>query len=148
MIYGDQLAFFSEQRRQFDYFHMSPNNVASYSQRDEVKKVTGIFQFVKAGELKRENETLDEVEVPTFWTKTKLKVGDYFIQKVKKSKEKSKEELKEEDEEDIPDIYRIKKPADWSFEGGFYIYILETFVGSSDTQEPFEYVDIGQNSYD
>lgn len=129
MIYGDQLAFFSEQRRQFDYFHMSPNNVASYSQRDEVKKVIGIFQFVKAGELKRENETLDEVEVPTFWTKTKLKVGDYFIQK-------------------DDDIYRLKKPADWSFEGGFYIYILETFVGSSDTQEPFEYVDIGQNSYD
>ena len=42
------------------------------------------------------------------------------------------------------ELYRIMKPADWLFEGGFNVY-LETFVGNSDVQ-PFE--DIGQNSYD
>lgn len=128
-VYGDQLAFFSEQFRSFEYFTMSPHTVASYSKRVSLGKITGVFQYMKRGELKQENDALDDVNVPTLWTRKKLKVGDYFIQK--------------EDE-----TYRIVNPSDWGFEGGFYCYILETFVGSSDVQEPFDYVDLGQNSYD
>lgn len=128
-IYGNQLLFFSEQFRMFDYFHMSPKVGASYSQRDEVTKVKGVFQYMKRGELRREEDTLADVNVPTFWTRQKLKVGDYFIQK--------------EDE-----LYRIINPADWLFEGGFNCYVLETVVGNTGEQEPFEYVDLGQNSYE
>lgn len=113
----------------FDYFHMSPKVGASYSQRDEVTKVKGVFQYMKRGELRREEDTLADVNVPTFWTRQKLKVGDYFIQK--------------EDE-----LYRIVNPADWLFEGGFNCYVLETVVGNTGEQEPFEYVDLGQNSYE
>lgn len=129
MVYGDMLSFFPELFRQFDYFHMTPNPVASYSTRESLGKVRGIFQYMKKGELKRENETLDDVNVPTLWTRQKLNVGDFFIQK--------------EDE-----TYRIVNPADWLFEGGFYCYVLETLVGNSDVQEAFDYVDLGQNSYD
>ena len=123
------LCFFQEQFRQFDYFRMRPNTVASYSKREDERKVTGVFQYAKKGELKRENDTESDVNIPTFWTREKLNVGEGFIQK--------------EDE-----LYRIVNPADWLFEGGFNVYILESFVGNSDVQEPFEEVDIGQNSYD
>lgn len=129
MVYGDMLSFFPEQFRQFDYFRMTPNAVASYSERENLGKVRGIFQYMKKGELRRENEALDDVNIPTLWTKQKLNVGSYFIQK--------------EDE-----LYRIVNPSDWMFEGGFYCYVLETFVGVSDVQEEFEDVDLGQGSYE
>ena len=128
-IYGDMLSFFPEQFRMFDYFHMTPQNVASYSTREYLGKVRGVFQYMKKGELKRENDTLDDTSIPTFWTRQKLKIGDYFIQK--------------EDE-----LYRIINPADWLFEGGFNCYVLESVIGNTDVQEPFEEVDLGQNSYD
>lgn len=128
-IYGDMLSYFPEQFRMFDYFTMKPNVVSSYTKRENSRKVRGIFQYMKKGELKREEDTLADVNIPTFWTREKLNVGTGFIQK--------EEEL-----------YRIVNPADWLFEGGFNCYILESFVGNSDVQEAFEDVDIGQNSYD
>lgn len=129
MIYGDMLAFFPEQFRQFEYFTSRPNVVASYSKRNNVRKITGVFQYMKRGELRREEETLADVNIPTFWTREKLSVTEGFIKK---------------DDE----LYKITNPADWLFEGGFNVYILETFVGNSDVQEPFDYVNLGQNNYD
>ena len=128
-IYGDMLSFFPEQFRMFDYFHMAPQNVASYSTREYLGKVRGVFQYMKKGELKRENDTLDDTSIPTFWTRQKLKIGDYFIQK--------------EDE-----VFRVTNSANWLFEGGFTCYVLETLVGNSEVHTPFEDVDLGQNSYD
>lgn len=126
-VYGDQLAFFAEQFRMFDYFSMKPLPTGSYTPREDLGKVKGVFQYMKKGDLIRENEVEAETDVPTFWTRQKLKVGN-FIQK--------------EDE-----LYRITSDYTWKFEGNFYCYSLETFVGSSDKQIPFDYVDIGQNSY-
>lgn len=126
-VYGDQLAFFSEQFRMFDYFSMKPLVSGSYSPRENLGKVKGVFQYMKRGDLIRENDTEAETDVPTFWTRQKLVVGN-FIQK---------------DDE----LYRIVSDYTWNFEGNFYCYTLETFLGSSDKQEPFDYVDIGQNSY-
>ncbi len=128
-IYGDMLAFFSEQFRNFEYFTMKPETPASYSKRENVEKVRGVFQYMKRGELRMEEDAFADVNVPTFWTRRKLQVGNFFIQK--------------EDE-----TYRIVNPADWLFEGGFNVYVLETVVGNTDVQEPFEHVDLGQNSYD
>ncbi len=126
-VYGDQLAFFAEQFRMFDYFSMKPLPTGSYTPREDLGKVKGVFQYMKKGDLVRENEVEAETDVPTFWTRRKLVVGN-FIQK--------------EDE-----LYRITSDYTWKFEGNFYCYSLETFVGSSDKQIPFDYVDIGQNSY-
>lgn len=126
-VYGDQLAFFAEQFRMFDYFSMKPLPTGSYTPREDLGKVKGVFQYMKKGDLVRENETEAETDVPTFWTRQKLVVGN-FIQK--------------EDE-----LYRITSDYTWKFEGNFYCYSLETFIGSSDKQIPFDYVDIGQNSY-
>lgn len=128
-IYGDQMAFFSEQFRMFEYFTMKPYTTASYSDREVLGKVRGVFQYLKRGELRREEDALSDVNVPTLWTRQKLKVGNYFIQK---------------DDE----TYRIVNPAEWLFEGGFNVYILETVVGNTDVQEPFEHVNLGQDDYE
>ena len=80
-IYGDLLSFFPEQFRMVSYFCMKPLNVASYTEREDLGKVRGIFQYMKKGELKRENDTLEDTNIPTFWTRQKLKVGNYFLQK-------------------------------------------------------------------
>ena len=128
-IYGDLLSFFPEQFRMVSYFYMKPLSVASYTEREDLGKVRGIFQYMKKGELKRENDTLEDTNIPTFWTRQKLKIGNYFLQK---------------DNE----LYRIVNSDDWLFEGGFHCYVLETFVGNSDVQVNFEDVDLGQNSYD
>lgn len=127
-VYGDQLAFFAEQFRLFDYFSMNPIPTGSYTERQDLGKVKGVFQYNKRGDLIRENDTEAETDVPTIWTRQKLKVGN-FIQK--------------EDE-----LYRITSDWTWKFEGNFYVYSLETFIGNSDKQESFDYVNIGQNSYD
>ena len=126
-VYGDQLAFFAEQFRMFDYYTMKPLPTSSYTQRESLGKVKGVFQYMKRGDLTRENEVETEIDVPTIWTRQKLKVGN-FIQK--------------EDE-----LYRIVSDWTWNFEGNFYVYSLETFVGNSDKQVPFEHVNLGQNSY-
>lgn len=128
-IYGDQLAFFSEQFRSFDYFTMKPLTTASYSPREMLGKVRGVFQYLKRGELLRQEDTLADVNVPTFWTRQKLNVGNYYIQKG-------------------DETYRIVNPADWLFEGGFNVYVLETIVGTTDKQEPFEHVNLGQDDYE
>lgn len=128
-VYGDQLAFFHEQFRAYDYFKMSPKPVAGYNERQPLGIIKGVFQYMKRGELLREpDETLADINVPSLWTRSKLEVGNTFIQK--------------EDE-----LYRIVNPADWSFEGGFNVYVLESFVGNSDVQTPDEEVNLGQHSY-
>ena len=126
-VYGDQLAFFAEQFRMFEYFSMKPLPTGSYTPRESLGKVKGVFQYMKRGDLVRENEVEAETDVPTFWTRQKLIVGN-FIQK--------------EDE-----LYRITSDYTWKFEGNFYVYSLETFIGNSDVQKPFDYVNIGQNDY-
>lgn len=129
MIYGNQLLFFSEQFRLFDYFMMKPHTVAGYTPRENLGKVKGVFQYMKRGDLIRENDTLADINVPTLWTRQKLNVGNYFIQKG-------------------DETYRIKNPSDWTFEGGFNVYVLETVNGNTDVQEPFPYVELGQNQYE
>ena len=126
-VYGDSLAFFAEQFRMFDYFSMKPLPSSSYTPRESLGKVKGVFQYMKKGDLVRENEVEAETDVPTIWTRQKLKVGN-FIQK--------------EDE-----LYRITSDWTWKFEGNFYVYVLETFLGSSDKQVPFEHVNLGQDDY-
>ncbi len=127
-VYGSQLAFFAEQFRMFEYFSMKPLPNASYSKRESLGKIKGVFQFVKRGDLLRENDTEADTNVPTIWTYTKLKVGNF---------------IEMEDE-----LYRITSDYTWKFEGNFYCYSLETFVGNSDAQTPHPYVNIGQHSYE
>lgn len=127
-VYGSQLSYFPELFRRFEYFDMKPQVSASYYPRTSLGRVRGIFQFMKKSELLRQNDVLDDTEVPALWTKQKLDLGKFVT---------------------IDDIdYRIVSSNDWLFEGGFYCFTLETFTGNSDRQEAHDYVNIGQNDYD
>lgn len=128
-VYGSQLVFFAEQYRTVEYFSMKTDVVAGYSDRTVLGKIRGVFQYLKRGELSRENDTLSDVNIPTFWTKKKLQAGNFI-------------KLSGSDDEDI---YRIVNPSDWRHEGDFCIYVLETVSGNTDEQEPHEYVDFGQD---
>lgn len=128
-VYGDQLIYFTEQFRRFEYFTMKPKVTGSYTERESLGTVTGILQFMKKGELLRENDTLNDVNIPTFWTRKKLDTeGCHFIQL-----------------ED--DCYKIVNDYPWFFEGGFYCYGLETVVSNTDQQESFDYINMGQDDY-
>lgn len=127
-VYGDQLAFFTEQFRNFPYFHMIPQPVASYNKREDLGVVRGVFQYVKRGTLEREGVALNDTDVPTLWTRKKLQVGDYYIIA-----------------EDV--TYRLTNNYPWMFEGGFYCYGLESVKGNTDTQTPHPYVNLGQDDY-
>lgn len=127
-VYGNMLCAFPELFKQFDYFQMKPQVKSSYSKRYNLVKIRGILQYLKQSELKVENDTFADINVPTLWTKQKLNVGNYFIQQGE-------------------EVFRIVNHATWLYEGGFNCYVLATVVGNTDSQEPFEYVDLGQNSY-
>lgn len=122
------LSYFPELKRSFEYFEMTPQVKASYNPRHSLGKVRGVFQFMKRGELLRQNDLLDSTDVPTLWTKQKLDLGKFVT---------------------IDGVdYRIVNNNDWLFEGGFYCFSLETFTGNSDKQTAHDYVNIGQNDYD
>lgn len=127
-VYGDMLSFFPEQMRSFPYFSMKPLTVAAYEPRVLLGTVRGVFQYVKRGDLKEENEALADVDVPTIWTRKKLEVGNFI------------------EVEDT--VFRISSNYPWKFEAGFYCFTLETVVGNTDQQTPHPFVDFGQNSYD
>ena len=126
-VYGDMLAFFTEQFRSVSYFSMKQEVGAGYKDRTDLGKVRGVFQYMKKGDFARENEVLSDEQVPTFWTRKKLESGNFI-------------EMKGDD-----CLYRITNNQPWKFEGNFYIYILESVTGNTDKQEPFteEEVDLG-----
>lgn len=127
-VYGDMLAFFPELAQSFEYFEMPTQVAYGYGKRTILGTVRGIFQYMKKGELLRQNEVLDDVSIPTFWSRAKLKNGNFIT---------------------VEDVYyRITNPASWQHEGAFTIYTLETVTVNTDKQEPHDYVNLGQGSYD
>lgn len=126
-VYGDMLSVFTEQFISVSYFSMSTDTVAGYSNRKDLGSVRGVLQYMKRGDLMRENDVLSDVSVPTFWTRNKLESGNF---------------IKTEDDEDI---YRISNNQPWKRQGNFYIYVLETVSGNTDEQVPHEDVDMGDN---
>ena len=125
-VYGDVLSFFPEQFRTVEYFDMKSRPGAGYGERIPLGKVRGVFQYFKAGSLVRENDVLSGMERPVFWSRRRLDVGKFISL------------------EGTDDIYRIRDHDEWAHEGGFVQHNLETVTGSTDTQEPFEYVNLGQ----
>lgn len=127
-VYGDMLAFFPELAQRFEYFEMPTQVAYGYSSRTVLGTTKGVFQYMKKGELLRQNDVLDDISIPTYWSKDKLKNGNYIT---------------------VDDVYyRITNPASWQHEGSFTVYTLETVTINTDKQEPHDYVDLGQGSYD
>lgn len=128
-VYGDQLAFFGEQFRTATYFSMPVEITGGFGKRTEIGKVRGVLQYMKRGELYRENDALSDVSVPTFWTRKKLEVGNFLVMP------------------DDEDTYRITNAQPWRHEGGFYVYVLETVSGNDGTEEAHDDVQLGTGEY-
>lgn len=128
-IYGDLLTHFVEQFREVSYFYMKPNTTSGFTNKTDLGKVRGVFQFVKQSELKQQDETLSDVAVPTFWTRGSLSFGNYFISFDDQT-------------------YRIKNRNKWNFEAGFNCYILELVTNWSAKSEPHEDVRTGADDYE
>lgn len=124
-VYGGMLPFFSEQARRFPLYTMNPLPKGGYSKRIAVGYITAIFQYVKKGNLTRENDTEADVNVPVIWSRVKLDISKNLF-------------IVNDDT-----LFRLKGGDNWYFEGGFYSYILEEFVGNSDSQVPHEDVNLG-----
>lgn len=117
MVYGDMLGFFPELQRPFDYFEMSPKQVAGYNERVNVRTVYGIYQEVKAGTLQADDDTWNATDVPLFFTREDLTPGKFIAFPGSQM------------------VYRITKNNDWTHEGGFNCYTLETLSGNTDVQK-------------
>lgn len=132
-VYGDQLAFFSEQFIRIKNYSMEPNTVAGFKERVFICDFRGVLQELKGGSFDKEGETLNETEVPTIWTRKNLKTGTFIVP----------------DEGDYKGIiYRITSPQGFKKPGGFYVYTLQRVVGSTDEQKVNTSVDYGVSAYE
>lgn len=127
-IYGGTLEFFQELFQSYETFRMSPLPVAGYGPRTDEGKITGVLQFVKAGQIDFEAATTADVAHPTFWTRTKMSPDQYIL--------------------DDGEMYRRSGKNDWKRIGGFYVYILEIVVGIDERQVSSPIVDGGVSKYD
>ena len=127
-VYGDMLSFFPELRRVFSNFEMKVKLVSGYEPRINERKVTGVLQYKKAGSLDIEGDNLADTDVPVFYTRIECKKGSFLS--------------------DLNNVYRISKDNKWYFEGGFYCYVLEKVIGTTDTQTTNTKVDLGKSKYD
>ena len=127
-VYGDMLAFFSELFEDFVTFTMQPKPVAGFNPRQNERTISGVFQFVKSGDIQFEAKTSVDVSYPTFWTYEKLEKDSYLLH---------------------PDgtMYRRVKPNDWTKQGSFYVYIMESVAGVDGRQSPNPVVDGGKSRY-
>ena len=127
-IYGDMLAFFPELKKKYTTFRSRPDVKAGYGPRLDETEIVGILLYVKAGDILRQNDTQDDVEVPALWTRTKLSKDAYV-----------------EDHDEI--VYRRGKVVNNKDTGNFYLYMLETVVGTFNSQTSDPAVDIVRGRY-
>jgi hypothetical protein len=127
-VYGDMLAFFPELFGKFLAYTMQPKVVGGYGDRAHAKYITGILQYVKAGDIDFEGDTAADVETPAFWTRWTLPKDAYI-----------------EDEDGV--LYKRTKGNNWKKQGGFNMYLMELVIGVGDKQTPNTAVDLGVSRY-
>lgn len=122
-VYGDMLAFFPELIRRFVLYEKSPTIIAGHTDKKNLRQTSGILQFCKAGDVVVNGQTLNDVDAPLIWTRSDIGMDTYI-------------------EADGVE-YRRTKNNKYVRESGFYIYVLESVVGNTDTQTPDTTVNLG-----
>lgn len=122
-VYGDMLAFFPELIRRFVLYEKSPTIIAGHTDKKNLRQTSGILQFCKAGDVVVNGQTLNDVDAPLIWTRSDIGMDTYI-------------------EADGVE-YRRTKNNKYVREAGFYIYVLESVVGNTDTQTPDTTVNLG-----
>lgn len=127
-VYGNQLLYFSEQRRSLTVYAMTPKinggwEVVSNSSRI----VTGIFQNTSGDQTVEQNGNLVHKKGLEFWTE-EAGLADMFTTYE-------------------GDVYRFKTDNQWSHEGGFYRYSMEKVVGNNGTESDSATWNLGGHSF-
>lgn len=122
-VYGDMLAFFPELIKRFVIYEKSPTLIAGHTDKLNIRETSGILQFCKAGDVVINGNTLNDVDAPLIWSRSEIGMNTYI-------------------EADGTE-YRRTKNNKFVREGGFYIYVLESVVGNTDTQTPELNVNLG-----
>lgn len=125
--YGDLLTFFPELIRRYPTFTAKPLTGGGYGARENEGIIRGIIMAMKGGDLPVETGLLAETNVLTLWTRAELG-KDSFVEYEKEP-------------------YRRTKSNDWFTFGRTHIYILESVVGTFNTQTKSTGVKFGKELY-
>lgn len=129
-MYGDVLSYFPELKEELKIYKSPPGVVAGRGKRKLVGSFWGIVLTLKTGDLSEKGEVLSTTEVPTIWTRKKLKQGTLVARK-------------EEDE-----LLMVGKSLDFKRTGNFCVFTLESLAGVTDIQKSNPDVNLGLNNYD
>jgi hypothetical protein len=132
-VFGDQLVFFPELMQRYEVFSMEPLIGAGYRKRENIRKVTGYFSWIKGGNMGTVADLQTENQNATFWVrdfsggKGGIKQGEYI----------------EVDSE----LFKFVHDDGFSREGGFIIYNLQLAQGNTGEQQPHRNVNLGMEEY-
>jgi hypothetical protein len=131
-VYGDQLSAFPELFEKFNNYSIEPNTVAGKKPRNLLSTFKGILQFVKMGGYGAEGDTLNAYDIPTLWSRKRLKVGTFVTHS----------------DATVQDpLYVIKGSDDYRKQGAFYVYDLSEVVASTDKQTQNKSFNFGASNY-
>lgn len=126
-VYGDMLSFFPDLMRRIFLYEKKPTIIAGHTDKANLRDSSGILQFCKAGDVIVNGNTLNDVDAPLLWTRSTIEMQTYV---------------------EIDNVeYRRTKNNNFSRDGAFNVYVLETVVGNTDTQTPDATVDLGVSHY-
>ena len=126
-VYGDMLGFFPELIRVIVLYEKKPTIIAGQTDKANIRQSSGVIEFCKAGDVVVNGTTLNDVDAPMLWTRSEIGMQTFM---------------------EIDGVeYRRTKNNAFSREGDFNIYMLETVVGNTDTQQPDTTVDLGVSKY-
>lgn len=130
-IYGDVLVLFNELYEEFIVFEMLPKVVAGTTQTSGGRKIRGILLNVDGGTLGEYGDTLENVQVPTLFTRAVLKKDSYVLVK-----------------DDVEHIYKVIKDSKYKKQANMNIYILESVTGLDGSQSSDDTVPLRIKAYD
>ena len=119
-VYGNQLAYFPELFQKLQVFEKAPVITGGLEPKGESLLIKGIIQNIKTTSIDAESDSVVVVARPALFTKTKIdqRYQYMLVEGV---------------------LYRVKQANNYTKEGSFYVYQIETVQGLTDAQTPNPY---------
>lgn len=117
-VYGDMLSAFNELYDTYLAFNALPEVVAGLVPNKNAREIRGILINATGGELGISGDTLNDVQVPVFFTKATLQKETYIA-----------------DMDEDKHIYKVVKDNRYKKIANFNSYILETVTGVDGSQK-------------
>ena len=111
------LSFFPELMRPCTLFNMSPRPAGGFYPRTGIVHIKGIVIFVRNGKILEQNDTISAVDTPYLWCREKVVLAGFAVQ-----------------DDEPGSVFRVEEGNPYKKEGGFYMYVLSSVTGNTDTQ--------------